>query len=93
MNNTYKELAREQLKLIDYEIKLLMEIREKAVRCLEELEGESEKDFKIGDRVKSVDNTRYSYIVTKVNTKTVNVRVEGEYIEHVNIKKDILYKV
>ena len=45
MNNTYKELAREQLKLIDDEIKLLMEIREKAVRCLEELEGESEKDF------------------------------------------------
>ena len=45
MNNTYKELVREQLKLIDDEIKLLMEIREKAVRCLEELEGESEKDF------------------------------------------------
>ena len=45
MNNTYKELAREQLKLIDDEIKLLMEIREKAVRCLEDIEGESEKDF------------------------------------------------
>ena len=45
MNNTYKELAREQLKLIDDEIKLLMEIREKAVQYLEELEGESEKDF------------------------------------------------
>jgi len=45
MNQIYKEAVEEQLKLIDQEIELLMKIREKAVQCLEEVEGDSDKDF------------------------------------------------
>ena len=97
MINTYKELAREQLKLIDDEIKLLMEIREKAIlyQHIMDIEQLNKNDFTKWQGGRQPDETygRYVYVEFKDGDVLVKSADKSDW-HHCDDPSDIIgYKI